>query len=95
MYTAKEDNIATMKSSAQNFRNAATNAATDVAEDAKHDLRDAANKAGRKVRNLFNNASDEISHATETVTTQIRSNPVQSSMIALGVGVLLGALLRR
>ena len=59
------------------------------------DLHDIANQAGRKVRSLYNSASDEISHASEVVTTEIRSNPIRSSAVALGVGVLLGMLLRR
>lgn len=92
MYTAsKDENVANLKSGAQNFRNAAE----EMAADTKNDLRAAANKAGRKVRNLFNNASDEITHAKDAVTTEIRSNPVQSSIIALGLGVILGAIIRR
>jgi len=67
----------------------------NAAQDIKGDLSNAANLAGRKVRSLYNSASDEISHASDTVTTEIRTNPVRSSMIALGIGVLLGALLRR
>jgi len=92
MYTAtKDDNVANLKSSAQNF----SNTAGQVAEDAKAELRNAAGKAGRKVRNFIHTASDEVVHAKDTVTTQIRSNPVQSSFIALGVGIVLGALMRR
>lgn len=67
----------------------------DVKHDVKEDMQDMAHQAGRKVRNLFNAASDEVTHVSETVTTEIRTNPVRSSMIALGVGVVLGALLRR
>ena len=48
-----------------------------------------------KVLNLYNSAFDELSHATETVTTQIRTKPVQSSVVALGIGFLIGALMRR
>jgi ElaB/YqjD/DUF883 family membrane-anchored ribosome-binding protein len=66
-----------------------------IAHELNNDLHNAANQAGRKVRSMVNAASDEISHAGDKVTTEIRSNPVRSSMIALGVGVLLGALLRR
>jgi ElaB/YqjD/DUF883 family membrane-anchored ribosome-binding protein len=55
----------------------------------------AANNAGRKVRSMYNSASDEISHAGEYVGSEIRNNPVRSSIIAVGVGVLLGALLRK
>ncbi len=58
-------------------------------------LHDAAHHAGRNVRSMLHRASDEFSHARDYVGTEIRSNPVRSSMVALGVGVLLGALLRR
>jgi len=61
----------------------------------KDDLSNAANQAGRKVRSLYNTASDDITDASERVTSEIRTNPVRSAAIALGVGVLLGALLRR
>ncbi len=90
MFTAsKEDNISNLKAG-QNLRSASN----DI-EHAKEDLRDAAGKAGRKIRGIVDSAGDEFTHARDVVTSQIRTNPVQSSMIALGVGVLLGALLRR
>jgi len=60
-----------------------------------NDLHNAANNAGRKVRSMFNTASDDISHASHQVTSEIRSNPVRSTVVALGIGALLGALLRR
>ncbi len=65
------------------------------AHEMKEELQSAANQAGRKVRKAFNSASDEISYASDKVTGEIRANPVRSSVIALGVGVVLGALLRR
>ena len=71
------------------------NAAQIAANDASCDLRDAANQAGRKVRSLYNSASDEMSHASDTVTAEIRTNPIRSTAIALGLGLLLGALIRR
>ena len=61
----------------------------------KNDIRTAANMAGHKVRNLYDTARNEISHATDTVSTQIRTKPVQSSLMALGVGFVLGSLFRR
>jgi ElaB/YqjD/DUF883 family membrane-anchored ribosome-binding protein len=73
----------------------ATNHIRDVKNDVKDEMQDMAHRTGRKVRHLFNTASDEVSHASEVVTTEIRTNPVRSSMVALGVGVLIGALLRR
>ena len=56
----------------------------------KDDLRTAANDAGRKVRGFINTASEEIIHAKDTVNTQIHTKPVQSSLIALGIGYVLG-----
>lgn len=92
MYTAsKDDNIANLKNSAQGLRSAAE----DTAQDIKGSLQDVANDAGRKVRSFIDSASDELSHAGDKVATQIRNNPVQSSAIALGVGIVIGALLRR
>lgn len=67
----------------------------NAAHDAGTELHHAANQAGRKVRSMIHSASDEISHVSESVTSEIRANPVRSSLIALGAGVLLGVLLRR
>lgn len=58
-------------------------------------LHSAAHNAGVKVRDMIHSASDELSHARDYVGKEIRTNPVRSSVIALGFGVLLGALLRR
>lgn len=87
----KEETIQNFKNSAQDFRSNAS----ELAHEAKGDLRDAANQAGRKVRGYIDAANDEISQATDTVTKEIRSNPIQSSLIALGAGFILGALFRR
>lgn len=92
MFTAtKEENITNLKNSAQNLRSTVS----DVAEDAKHDLRTVAGEAGRKVRSLAHSASDELEHAKDTVSKQIRTNPLQAAAIALGAGFVLGALFRR
>lgn len=66
-----------------------------VASNAKHDLAEMAHDAGTKVRHLFDSASSEISHATDVVSAQVRNKPLQSSLIALTAGFVLGALLRR
>ena len=61
----------------------------------KDDLRTAANDVGRKVRGFINDAGEEITHVKDTVNTQIHTKPVQSSLIALGIGYVLGTLFRR
>jgi len=84
-----------MYSATSNTAKDLKNDANELAGSVKSDLNTAANQAGKKVRSFINSASDEITHATDTVTTQVRQNPVQSSVIALGVGFLLGSLFRR
>lgn len=96
MYTAtKEENIANLKNSAQNLKGAANDAAKDVANEASRSLYEVAGKAGRKVRDFVHTTEDELVQARDTVTKQIRNKPVQSSVVALGLGLVLGALLRR
>ena len=92
MYTVTKDApIRDAKNAASNIRDEAV----DTAYGVKDDLSVAANQAGRKVRNFFDCASDEISQASDSVTKQVRDNPIQSSLIALGAGFILGALFRR
>ena len=91
MYTANKDTSNDVKNAASNIRDEAVNTIYGV----KDDLTGAANKAGNKVRNLFHTASEEISHVSDSVSKQVHSNPVQSSLIALGAGFILGSLFRR
>ncbi|HEX4889345.1 MAG TPA: hypothetical protein VFW37_03095 [Alphaproteobacteria bacterium] len=64
-------------------------------DDLQDDLHNAANQAGRKVRGMIDAAGDEVSHVSDRLTSEFQTNPLRSGVIALGVGVLLGALLRR
>jgi ElaB/YqjD/DUF883 family membrane-anchored ribosome-binding protein len=91
MYTAsKDETVANLKNNAQNFRANAS----EAVDEAKDDLRDAANRAGKKVRGVFNTATEELTHARDAVTEHVRTSPVQSSIIALGLGFVIGALFR-
>lgn len=64
-------------------------------DDLQDDLHNAANQAGRKVRGMIDAAEDEVSYVSDRLTSEFQTNPLRSGVIALGVGVLLGALLRR
>ena len=64
-------------------------------DDVQDGLHDAANRAGRKVRGMIDSAEDEVSYVSDKVTSEFQTHPLRSGMIALGVGVVLGALLRR
>jgi hypothetical protein len=44
---------------------------------------------------MYNSVSDEISGASCAVSAQMKNKPMQSGLIVLGVGFILGALLRR
>ena len=87
------------------IRSSARDAANN-ARDAAHDLNDRghdilgdvsgyANEAGQKVRGLFDRTLDNSKSATHRIETEIKTNPVRSSAIALGAGFILGALLTR
>ncbi len=85
--TNTKDDFSNLKNSTPTFR--------ENVDETKDDLRHVANKAGHKVRDFISSASDDLSHVSEKMTSQIKENPVQSSVIALGVGFVLGALFRR
>ena len=56
---------------------------------------DLANKAGQKLREVVDLTADEARDTTAIIVRQMRSNPIQSSAIAVGIGMLVGLLLRR
>jgi len=96
--TTKEAANITKDFAANDIKNAAQNVKRDVrngTEDTVDSLSDYANQAGRKVRGFIDSASDEFSNVSEKVTGEVRNNPVRSSVIALGVGFIVGALFRR
>jgi hypothetical protein len=70
-----------------------------VLKSADHHLTDglqaAAHQAGESVRGMYNSASSELCSAGDRMKAEIRTNPIRSSAIALGVGALLGLLMRR
>lgn len=58
-------------------------------------MQEAAHAAGRSARDFLDTTGKKVSQASDNVTNEIRRNPVRSSMIALGAGVLLGLIWRR
>lgn len=67
----------------------------DATRETRHDLSEYAEKAGREVRQFIDTTSDQLSHAGDRVKDEITNHPYRSSAIALGIGVMLGALIRR
>lgn len=101
MYMSNRNVKENLESGKEAMHGAADTARETVIE-IKDDLNDVvhragavANKAGRKVRNLVDTASHEVAHAGKSVSAHIKDKPVQSSLMALGAGIVLGVLLRR
>ncbi|MDR3449547.1 MAG: hypothetical protein P4M15_07360 [Alphaproteobacteria bacterium] len=69
----------------------------DIREDAKHAVKDEiesiAETAGRYARKAVEEGR-HLAEGGEGIVTAIREEPIKASLIALGVGVVLGALLR-
>jgi ElaB/YqjD/DUF883 family membrane-anchored ribosome-binding protein len=83
------------KSLAENDLRNATRDAEGHGRDVLHNVSDYALDAGQKVRGFVDKTVDQTRHASDRVTTEIKSNPIRSSAIALGAGFILGALLAR
>ena len=62
---------------------------------AEEKFRTRGREAGAKIRQVIDAASGEVSEVTEVLEERIQRKPVQSTLIALAGGVLLGLLLRR
>ena len=61
----------------------------------KDDLEDIARQTGRQAREFAETAEENVLGAAETLTAKIYDNPVQSSLISFGVGILLGLMMFR
>lgn len=69
--------------------------ATDKAADAAHRVTDKAAELGGRGREVYGETVDRADAWLEQARGYVREKPVQSVAIALGVGWLLGRILRR
>ncbi|MDV6332249.1 hypothetical protein [Asticcacaulis sp. 201] len=87
-----------LRNSARDAADRARDAIDDVkdrGEDVLNNVSGYANEAGQKVRGLFDRTADTTSQYTRKIESEIKTNPIRSSAIALGAGFILGALLTR
>jgi ElaB/YqjD/DUF883 family membrane-anchored ribosome-binding protein len=70
-------------------------ASSDEAGSKLDQLRNRLNGATEKLQDAYQNARKKITAGARQADETIRSHPYQSLAIALGVGVLLGAVIRR
>ena len=94
--TPKDNIIAEVKQGANRAGNDIRQAANNVRNEIDSiNLEDAAHDIGKKMHHYMDNASHEMNMASDKITHQIRSNPLQSTLIALGTGFLFGLFARR
>lgn len=91
MTTEGNHSVDAAKEEAHHFKNDACDAAAAV----KDDLENVARRTGHHMRELTDSAEHSLKDIGGTMTIKIRENPVQSSLIALGAGLVAGMLLRR
>jgi len=80
-----------VKEAARHFKGDAKDAAAAV----RDDLEDVARRTGHHARELADSAGHSLADVGAAMKVKIRDNPVQSSLIALGIGLMVGALYRR
>ena len=69
--------------------------ARDAASAVKEDLAGVAHRTGQHARELADSAGHSLSGIGDVMSVRIRENPVQSSLIALGAGLVIGMLYKR
>lgn len=72
-----------------------TETAPDKLEDKLQAMRSGLENARERLEDFYHNAKDKVTEGAKQADQTIRSHPYESLAIALGIGVLLGALLRR
>jgi ElaB/YqjD/DUF883 family membrane-anchored ribosome-binding protein len=79
------------KAAAHHFKDDARDAATAV----RDDLEGVARRTGHHARELADSAGHSLADTGKAMTVKMRDYPVQSSLIALGVGLAVGMFFRR
>ncbi|MDI7776151.1 hypothetical protein [Asticcacaulis sp. EMRT-3] len=73
--------------------------AIDAVDEKRHEMLDHvseyANEAGQKVRGMYDKTRNTTNRVSHNVESEIKTNPVRSTLIALGIGFALGAIFTR
>lgn len=87
----KEQGINNLKQAGRNFQDAGR----ETAEEVGNNLINKAEHAGEEVRRYVSDVSQKVANASSELEHSIKDKPVQSTLIALGAGIILGMLFRR
>jgi ElaB/YqjD/DUF883 family membrane-anchored ribosome-binding protein len=94
----EEDLDDKIRSAGENLRKGAGEVQKDIratADTATDDLEGIAHHVGRQMREIAVSAEDSVAEFAKSMSKKIQKKPVQSSVIALATGIVLGFLFRR
>ncbi len=96
--TATKSAADATKASAENDVTSSIRKVADRAQDTAKHLRDDAvdyvSAKSDKVRSLTESAQRNLKTAADRTSSQIRANPLPSALIAIGIGLVVGLVLR-
>jgi len=110
MFTSTKDEVVTdLKTGASNISREARNTAQNVKSDINRGINNARDHAssmnsdweasaqefGGQARRYFDEARSEIRDTAAEIRSRITRNPIESSLVALAAGFVLGQLFRR
>jgi ElaB/YqjD/DUF883 family membrane-anchored ribosome-binding protein len=95
----REEGITYMAKETIHDINATTDYAADKGksevEDLRRQVKDLTEKYGSVAQNTISDVKDKVQQNVGDIEKQIREKPVQATLVAAGVGFLVGALLSR
>ncbi|MBA4138291.1 MAG: hypothetical protein C0518_13345 [Opitutus sp.] len=93
--TSPEELVSNLRSLLSEAEKLVGESAGEYASDKMSELYNRLQSAQERVQELYGVAREKVAAGAQTTDRTIRSHPYESLAIALGIGVLLGALLRR
>ena len=73
---------------------AAASHAEKLISDAADDVSSYADHANHKIRHFADKARHEVKDAAHHLSDRVRGNPVPAALISLGIGIVLGLVMR-
>jgi ElaB/YqjD/DUF883 family membrane-anchored ribosome-binding protein len=69
--------------------------AADSIDRAVDNVSEYAHHTGEQIRSAFDTTTDGVKRVTQQVSGEIHKNPVQTTLLALGAGFVIGMMLRK
>lgn len=92
--SALEDAKSLKRSAESNVRDAAGHV-RNIGENVQDNIRNFAYEAGQRMSDYVSAGRERFSSAADDLTDTVRERPLQSSLVALGIGLVLGMFFSR